>query len=994
MIRRPLSLVSLQFQIIPNWEFRPRREGGLNFFDADGHHKVLICSGKMRCAFRNLLTHLTLLGISSATELSVFAQSPSDAAVRVSAEVQATPRRITLKWPSDSRSVAYSLSRKLPDATSWGAPLDLGVGTTSYIDTGVLSSDTYEYWISKWEVDTYAYAGEGYICVGIEAPLVEQRGKVVLIVDSSCAASLSNELARLVTDLVGDGWMVLRHDVPRSAVDPAETSPSAWSVRSNEVASVKALIKADYEADPANVKALFLVGHVPVPYSGDLFPDAHAEHKGAWPADGFYGDIDGVWTDVAVNRSTAGDPRNRNVPGDGKLDQTLWPPNGNGQAGLELQVGRVDFANLPAFAESEIDLLRRYLDKNHAFRHKSFIADRRGLVDDNLGPFGGEFPAANGWRSFAAFFDATNTVAADWLSVPAPLIYLWGFGCGSGTFTSCSGVASTSQLAVGEPGEPRVVFSMLFGSYFGDWDSRDNLLRATIATTNYTLASLWATRPPLHLHHMGVGKTIGFSTRVSQNNDGILYSANGFQRFVHVALMGDPTLRMHIVAPVSGVTAAANGVGGANVSWNASPDTVLGYHVYKSPVAAGPFARVNEHLITGTSYTDTNSPTPCVYMVRAVTLEVSGSGSYYNPSTGIFADFAGAGTKPVLVISALRTNKVYGAPLPAFEPIYSGFIDGDTPEDLDALPILGTTATSTSPVGDYPITVGSAASAKYDISYEESTLTILPAGTSGALASSANPALPGWPVALTMELSAVSPGTGTPTGSVQFKVDGVAVGGPTPLTAGVATYTSSSLGHGSHAISAEYTGDGNFLGCTNRMAGNQVINTPPIPGVDSIERSASGEVKVSVASLLANDSDADVDPVTFAGVAGISVHGGTITTRDGWVFYQPAAGFTEADAFTYFISDAYSEPVSGTVNVAIRADNLPSPNLAIRDLDDGTVAIRGDGIPGRIYRLEYATDARNPSWQLLDSLTADSSGFFMFFDTNASPQKFYRTVTP
>ena len=52
---------------------------------------------------------------------------------------------------------------------------------------------------------------------------------------------------------------------------------------------MKDLIKAQYNADPANTKAVFLFGHVPVPYSGDIVPDGHyADHQGAWPCDGYY----------------------------------------------------------------------------------------------------------------------------------------------------------------------------------------------------------------------------------------------------------------------------------------------------------------------------------------------------------------------------------------------------------------------------------------------------------------------------------------------------------------------------------------------------------------------------------------------------------------------------------------------------------------------------------------------------------------------------------
>src|SRR4030095_15104986 len=169
---------------------------------------------------------------------------------------------------------------------------------------------------------------------------------------------------------------------------------------------------------------------------------------------------------ASANRNTAADPRNRNVPGDGKFDQNVFPSS------LELQVGRVDLGSLPILGVSEVELLRRYLEKNHAFRHKKFTLAPRGLVDDHFGVFGGEALAVNGWRNFAALFGSAKTTAGDWLSTLAVEGYLWGCGCGEGSYTSASGVASTELIA---GSDPRVVFTFLFGSYFGDWDSPDYL---------------------------------------------------------------------------------------------------------------------------------------------------------------------------------------------------------------------------------------------------------------------------------------------------------------------------------------------------------------------------------------------------------------------------------------------------------------------------------------------------------------------------------------
>src|SRR5437762_840004 len=136
-------------------------------------------------------------------------------------------------------------------------------------------------------------------------------------------APLATELTRLQQDLTGDGWTVIRKDVSRTAT----------------VASVKSLIKAEYDADRANVKAVFLFGHVPVPRSGDINPDGHDNHKGAWAADTYYADMDGAWTDSTVNDTSAERADNYNTPGDGRFDQSEIPSD------LELAVGRVDLSN-------------------------------------------------------------------------------------------------------------------------------------------------------------------------------------------------------------------------------------------------------------------------------------------------------------------------------------------------------------------------------------------------------------------------------------------------------------------------------------------------------------------------------------------------------------------------------------------------------------------------------------------------------------------------
>jgi len=102
-------------------------------------------------------------------------------------------------------------------------------------------------------------------------------------------------------------------------------------------------------------------------------------------------------------------------------------------------------------------------------------------------------------------------------------------------------------------------------------------------------------------------------------------------------------------------------------------------------------------------------------------------------------------------------------------------------------------------------------------------LTLTKAASAMALVSSVNPSEVGHNVDFTAALSAVAPSTGLPTGAVQFITNGVPAGDPVPLSGGVASFASSSLGLGTNSITAEYPGDANFDGNTNSLSPPQVV---------------------------------------------------------------------------------------------------------------------------------------------------------------------------
>ena len=246
----------------------------------------------------------------------------------------------------------------------------------------------------------------------------------------------------------------------------------------------------------------------------------------------------------------------------------------------------------------------------------------------------------------------------------------------------------------------------------------------------------------------------------------------------------------------------------------------------------------------------------------------------------------------------------------------------------------------------------------------------------------------------TMTVSAVAPGVGTPSGTVNFRIGGN-IAGSGGLSGGVATFATSTLALGSHTVVAEYAGNPNFVGATNALTPDQVINTPPVAGNDTVERYPSQGVKVRLSALLANDSDADGDSLTIT-VSSASGNGGTITVSGDWAFYAPAAGFVNADSFTYTITDGRGGSATGTVTVALKVDNDPGQNLVVTDLGNGSFQINGSGISGRSYHLQSTASLTPANWQPISggNVTADTKGAFEFTHTPAAGTPFYRSVYP
>ena len=99
----------------------------------------------------------------------------------------------------------------------------------------------------------------------------------------------------------------------------------------------------------------------------------------------------------------------------------------------------------------------------------------------------------------------------------------------------------------------------------------------------------------------------------------------------------------------------------------------------------------------------------------------------------------------------------------------------------------------------------------FDAGFDNFKIEVIKADTATAVVSSQNPSIYDQPVTFTATVSADLSATGTPTGTVQFKIDGVDFGSPVPLSDGSATSEAiSSLPAGDYIVTAVYSGDAYF----------------------------------------------------------------------------------------------------------------------------------------------------------------------------------------
>lgn len=436
---------------------------------------------------------------------------------------------------------------------------------------------------------------------------------------------------------------------------PASGGSGATATASSTLTNFHLLIRGAVQAINSaylgELKNLAMIGKVPVARSG-LGDGAGADGHGnvaPYGTDAFYADTDGVigtgWTDTGYND---GSSATNNIVGDGQFDQRKISevgPNGR----VELGYGRID---LSLGIQTETEALRTYFWKLHRYKVASadFQPGRR-VVDRWTYPNEREaelqsMPGVVGMNNVEFI---TNSMLprvkagqdADQLYTTQNGPYLFFFKGNGGPSGGVGG---------------RAVFWTGMQSHWGYWyesyllTSSSNVMQKSLSEDNFTLSYTWNIWGLRYIYHrMGMGFDAGDMMKQSINNRGWTTGASGgpytykfnntsngdFHGSLYMHHMGDPALRLFMFEPPTGLSVVKT-TGNPVLTWTASPNSqVIGYHVYRAANASAPFTRLTSTPISGTTYTDTGVTTgSCVYMVRAIRLETTGGGTFYNASLG------------------------------------------------------------------------------------------------------------------------------------------------------------------------------------------------------------------------------------------------------------------------------------------------------------------------------------------------------------------------
>jgi hypothetical protein len=250
-----------------------------------------------------------------------------------------------------------------------------------------------------------------------------------------------------------------------------------------------------------------------------------------------------------------------------------------------------------------------------------------------------------------------------------------------------------------------------------------------------------------------------------------------------------------------------------------------------------------------------------------------GGSSSYSSATPVTANIV---VNPAsLTVTADNLSRVVGATNPAFTYTATGFVNGDNSAIVSGTPSLTTTATATSAIGNYPITIAQgtlSAGSNYTLVFVNGTLQITAGGaTTTTLAASPASATYGQTVTLNAKVldASSSPVNG---GTVSYSLYNAATNSattfgsaPVNATTGVASLSATALPAGADTVIAVYNPASNYSASGNSAVVN--ISAAPITITVNAASKVDGAGVPTLAGTLGAAQNGDVLSVNYTTTA-------------------------------------------------------------------------------------------------------------------------------
>lgn len=353
---------------------------------------------------------------------------------------------------------------------------------------------------------------------------------------------------------------------------------------------------------------------------------------------------------------------------------------------------------------------------------------------------------------------------------------------------------------------------------------------------------------------------------------------------------------------------------------------------------------------SGQAVFSTSSPGAGTHSINA---RFNGTANYLTSSSNAAATLTVS--KATLTVTASNATKVYGASLPAFSAVYSGFVNGESTGVLTGQPDFSTVATSGSPVGDYTITpsTGTLASANYNFTFASGTLSVtkatlmVSADNRTRVYGAANPAL-----------------TSTITGFVNNDSTSVISGTPALTTTASAssaagTYPITVNASGLSAANYNFTTSSGTLTITKAVLTVRADDAARVYGATNpaFSYSISGFINGDAAGVVSGtpvltttattSSAAGTYPITVS-TSGLSAANYTFTATNGTLTISKAVLSVKADdaartygaanpTFTYSVSGFVNGDTASVISGTPALSTTATPGSAV-----GTYAIAAD----------------------------------------------------